>query len=163
MDRHHFDAIVSPQDWHDTYQPIFQACIVDGNVSGIMCSANAVNGIPSCANKQLLTGVLRDELGFSGYITGDDGSAMEILTTHKYTATAAEAVAAFLHAGGDVDDGTFVTPNLPDALSNKTVNLTEHDLTAPLERLFGVRLRLGILRTKHNLLISLVILALFAR
>ena len=36
-DRHHFNAIVNMQDWRDTYEPIFQSCVVDGNVSGIMC------------------------------------------------------------------------------------------------------------------------------
>ena len=53
----------------------------------------------------LLTDVLRGELGFSGYVTGDDGSAMEVLTTHKYVATPAEAVAATIRAGMDTDDG----------------------------------------------------------
>ena len=28
MDRHHFNAIVTMQDWRDTYEPIFQSCVL---------------------------------------------------------------------------------------------------------------------------------------
>ena len=55
LDRFHFDAEVTPQEWADTYLPAFQACIVHGHASGLMCSYNAVNGVPACANPHLLT------------------------------------------------------------------------------------------------------------
>jgi beta-glucosidase-like glycosyl hydrolase len=32
----------------------FQTCVEEGKVSGIMCSYNAVNGVPSCANDWLV-------------------------------------------------------------------------------------------------------------
>ena len=40
MDRFHFNARITPQDWRDTYEPIFRSCVVDANVSSIMCSCN---------------------------------------------------------------------------------------------------------------------------
>jgi beta-glucosidase-like glycosyl hydrolase len=46
----------------------FQFCVEQGKVSGLMCSYNAVNGVPSCANHWLLTEVARDEWGFDGYV-----------------------------------------------------------------------------------------------
>ena len=70
-DRFTFDAPVSEYDQNDTYLVAFRSCVVEGNVSGIMCSYNAENGVPSCANKDLLTNYLRNELGFYGYITSD--------------------------------------------------------------------------------------------
>ena len=42
-----------------------------GKVSGLMCSYNEVNGVPSCANSWLLTTVAREAWGFDGYITSD--------------------------------------------------------------------------------------------
>lgn len=68
---------------------------------------------------------------------------MEVLTTHKYVQTPAEAVAATIAAGMDIDDGTFNSANALDAIKNSSVGLQESDLTAPLQRLFAVRLRLG--------------------
>jgi hypothetical protein len=38
-----------------------------GKVKGIMCSYNAVNGVPMCANSKLLNETLRNTWGFDGY------------------------------------------------------------------------------------------------
>ena len=57
-DRHRFNAQVSAQDLQDSYLPPFKACVQQGKVSGLMCSYNAVNGVPSCANSWLLNKVL---------------------------------------------------------------------------------------------------------
>lgn len=43
----------------DTYLPAFHACVAKGRASGIMCSYNSVNGVPSCANGDLLNGLAR--------------------------------------------------------------------------------------------------------
>ena len=59
MDRHHFDARVSDQDQVETFLPPFESCIRDAKVASIMCSYNAVNGVPSCANKFLLDTIAR--------------------------------------------------------------------------------------------------------
>jgi beta-D-xylosidase 4 len=53
-DRTQFDARVTDQDLLETYLPPFESCIRDAKVASIMCSYNAVNGIPSCANQFLL-------------------------------------------------------------------------------------------------------------
>ena len=37
-------------------------------VSGLMCSYNSMNGVPSCANDWLLKEVARGEWGFDGYL-----------------------------------------------------------------------------------------------
>lgn len=39
-----------------------------------LCS---INGIPACANKQLLTDILRSEWGFKGYVISDQGAVGE--------------------------------------------------------------------------------------
>jgi Glycosyl hydrolase family 3 N terminal domain len=52
----------------DTFQPAFKSCVTDGNVASVMCSYNQVNGTPTCANKDLLSGVIRDEWKLNGYV-----------------------------------------------------------------------------------------------
>jgi beta-D-xylosidase 4 len=66
QDRYHFDAYVPQQDLVDSYLPSFQMCVEEGKVSGIMCSYNAVNGVPSCANDWLLGTLLRESWQFDG-------------------------------------------------------------------------------------------------
>jgi hypothetical protein len=38
---------------------------------GIMCAYNAVNGTASCASAPLLKKLLRDNMGFDGYVVSD--------------------------------------------------------------------------------------------
>ena len=47
-----------------------------------MCSYNAVNSVPTCANS-FLNSVLRDEWNFTGYVTSDTGAVADIYTEHK--------------------------------------------------------------------------------
>lgn len=68
-DRESFDATVPMNDLIDSYMAPFQVCVEEGKVSGIMCSYNAVNGVPSCANDWLLKQVLRGDWNFDGYVT----------------------------------------------------------------------------------------------
>lgn len=60
---------VSEQDLADTYQPPFKSCVQQGQASGIMCAYNRVNGVPSCADYNLLTKVARGQWDFHGYFT----------------------------------------------------------------------------------------------
>lgn len=50
----------------DTYQPPFKTCVEEGGASGIMCAYNLVNGVPNCADHDLLTKTARGEWGFDG-------------------------------------------------------------------------------------------------
>jgi beta-D-xylosidase 4 len=59
VDRFHFDAIVSNLDLIETFLPPFESCVRDAKVASIMCSYNAVNGVPSCANQFLLETIAR--------------------------------------------------------------------------------------------------------
>jgi hypothetical protein len=45
--RFNFNANISQQELEDTYLPAFQAAVEVGGVSGLMCSENSVNDIPS--------------------------------------------------------------------------------------------------------------------
>ena len=35
---------------------------------------HSINGVPACANKKLLTDILRNEWGFKGYVVSDQGA-----------------------------------------------------------------------------------------
>lgn len=68
IDRFHFDAKVTRQDLEDTYQPPFKSCVEEGDVSSVMCSYNRVNGIPTCADPNLLRGVIRGQWRLDGSV-----------------------------------------------------------------------------------------------
>ncbi|XP_022854516.1 probable beta-D-xylosidase 5 [Olea europaea var. sylvestris] len=99
---------VTPQDLEDTFQPPFKSCVEEGHVSSVMCSYNRVNGIPTCADPNLLKGVIRDKWGLDGYIASDCDSIEVYYDSINYTATPEDAVALALKAGLNMNCGDFL-------------------------------------------------------
>ncbi|GMF23761.1 unnamed protein product [Phytophthora lilii] len=139
--RHRNDAIVTKQDQIGTYFPAFENCVKRGHVSSIMCSYNAVNGIPSCADKGLLTGVVRDQWKFDGYITSDCEAVADVIYRHHYTQSPEQTCATTLDAGMDLNCGEFLRQHLPSAVEQGIV--TSEMMHAALKNQFRVLMRLG--------------------
>jgi beta-glucosidase len=64
---------IDDQALHEVYVAPFEAAIKKADVSSIMCSYNRINGTFACGNESMLTKILRDELGFKGFVTSDWG------------------------------------------------------------------------------------------
>jgi beta-glucosidase len=58
--RDSFNSIVSAHDLAVTYLPAFHALAALADGAAIMCSYNAINGTPSCANATFLQDRVRD-------------------------------------------------------------------------------------------------------
>ncbi|CAF3368862.1 unnamed protein product [Rotaria sp. Silwood1] len=140
-DRFHFDARVSDQDLIETYLPPFETCIRDAKVASIMCSYNAVNGIPSCANQFILDTIARESYHLDGFVVSDCGAVATIMDGHHYTSTVQDTVAVALHAGTDLNCGDFYSKHTQEALDNKTI--VEADIDKALQRTFNILIRLG--------------------
>ncbi|KAJ7432351.1 glycoside hydrolase family 3 protein [Mycena latifolia] len=140
--RFSFNAIISTQDLSEFYLPPFQSCVRDAKVASVMCSYNAVNGIPSCADTYLLQTILRDLWGFdqNRWVTSDC-DAISNFIDHKFVADLPHAAAAGIKAGTDVDCGTTYSQNLGAALNMSLVNVS--DISASLTRLYTSLVRLG--------------------
>jgi beta-glucosidase len=68
------NIFVDDQTLHEVYVAPFDAAIRRADVSSIMCSYNRVNGTFACGNESTLTKILRDEIGFKGFVTSDWGA-----------------------------------------------------------------------------------------
>ncbi len=64
---------IDDQTLHEVYVAPFDAAI-KADVSSIMCSYNRLNGTFACGNKDTLTTILRDQIGFKGFVTSDWGA-----------------------------------------------------------------------------------------
>ncbi|PQP96150.1 putative beta-D-xylosidase 7 [Prunus yedoensis var. nudiflora] len=137
-----FDARVSEQDLADTYQPPFKSCVQQGQASGIMCAYNRVNGVPSCADYNLLTKVARGQWDFQGYITSDCDAVSIIRDVQGYAKTPEDAVGDVLKAGMDVNCGSYLKDHTKSAVQQKKLDVSEIDRA--LHNLFSIRMRLGL-------------------
>ncbi|CAN6679117.1 unnamed protein product [Malus baccata var. baccata] len=137
-----FDACVTQQDLADTYQPPFQKCVQEGQASGIMCAYNRINGVPSCADHNLLTKVARGQWDFHGYITSDCDAVSIIYDVQGYAKRPEDAVADVLKAGMDVNCGSYLKDHTKSAVDQKKLKVSKIDRA--LHNLFSVRMRLGL-------------------
>src|SRR3546814_11674915 len=64
-------APLSERELRENFFPPFEEVIRRTGVAAVMPSYNEIDGVPSHANKWLLTDVLRGEWGFRGAITSD--------------------------------------------------------------------------------------------
>ena len=68
---------MSEQRLRNLYLPPFKAAI-DAGSDTVMCSFNAINGVPGCANPYLETDLLKGEWGFDGFIESDYTAVAEL-------------------------------------------------------------------------------------
>ena len=64
---------------HELYMWPF-ANSVRAGVASIMCSYNRLNGSYACQNSKALNGLLKDELGFQGYVMSDVSDIDELIS-----------------------------------------------------------------------------------
>ena len=83
------------------YLPPYKAA-VEAGAATIMSAFNALNGVPSSANRYLLQDVLRDRWGFDGFVVSDYTAVME-LRNHGIALDAATAARKAITAGVDID------------------------------------------------------------
>jgi beta-glucosidase len=67
------DVVVGQQALHEIYAAPF-ADAVKAGVASIMCSYNKVNGEFACGNSDALHKLLKQEIGFSGFVVSDWGA-----------------------------------------------------------------------------------------
>nr|KAG5696800.1 hypothetical protein BaRGS_012823 [Batillaria attramentaria] len=136
---------VSDLDWQMTFLPAFRECVKAGTYN-IMCSYNSINGVPACANKKLLTDILRDRLGFKGYVISDEGALPFMVTQHHYVTDYVKAAAAAIDAGVSLEiapgnDDKSVFMHIKEAVEADLIpEDTVRERTKPL---FYTRMRLG--------------------
>eukprot|EP00038_Savillea_parva_P023364 m.40557 g.40557 ORF g.40557 m.40557 type:complete len:1020 (+) comp5998_c0_seq1:874-3933(+) len=148
FDRSSFNAVVSDRDQVEYYFPAWRAAVQGGQVGSVMCSYNAVNGVPSCANDLNLNQILRGQFGFDGLVVSDCGAISNIETQHHYTKTPISTVSTALLAGCDADcpGGTkLVSYPLFLAAAVRSGSLPETALDQSLVRLWSAVFRLGLL------------------
>jgi beta-glucosidase-like glycosyl hydrolase len=101
--RNHAPVHAGPREVRDTLLPPFEMAVRDGGVRSVMNSYAEIDGIPTAANPEYLTGVLRDEWGFDGVVVADYFSVAFLHTMHGVAADLGEAAALALAAGIDVE------------------------------------------------------------
>ena len=128
--RGHDTYNISMYDFFDTYLPQYETAFKHGGARGVMCSYNAENGHPSCANDFILNKVMRELWDRPDAFTSTDCGAVNNLRGEPVNApTDAHASAYAINNGTDVEMGSeLMRKNLMEALNmNLTTEQTIHE------------------------------------
>jgi len=83
------------------FLPPFDAAVKAG-ARTIMVNSGEINGVPGHINKQVLTDILRTELGFKGFVVSDWEDIKKLVTTWRIAPTEKEATRLAVMAGIDM-------------------------------------------------------------
>ena len=135
---------LSMQTIHEFHRPPFQAAI-DAGMKTIMVNSGEVNGIPAHASKELLTGLLRDKMGFEGVIVTDWADIGKLYNFHKTARDYDEATLQAIEAGIDMSM-TPTSLRFNESLLNLVENgsVTEERLDESVRRILKLKFELGL-------------------
>jgi beta-glucosidase len=95
------DAWIPEHYLREYHLPAFTAAL-NANARNVMVNSALINGIPTHINKQLLTGILKNELGFTGFIVTDWQDIENVYRRDKMTKNVKEAIGLAINAGIDM-------------------------------------------------------------
>lgn len=140
---------VGERTLHDVFLFPFEAAVREAGVRSIMPSYNEIDGIPSHANKGILTDVLRKKWGFDGTVVSDYFAIDELIGRHHLTDNKAAAALLALNAGVDIE-----MPN-PDtyktlATSVKSGKIDVALIDRAVKRILQEKFRLGLFENPYT-------------
>ena len=137
-------AWISDRELREYFLPTFEKAIEEGALT-VMINSGEINGTPVHINPDILTKLLRTELGFKGLAVTDWEDIYKLHTTHKVAASLREAVKLAINAGIDMS----MTPNdyqftelLIDLVKSGEVPMSR--INESVERILYVKQKLGL-------------------
>ena len=132
------------------FLPTFQTAIDEGALT-IMINSGEVNGVPVHADYNILTTLLRDELGFKGLAVTDWEDIIKLYKDHHIATDMKDAVRQAIVAGIDMS----MTPNdytFNDALIElvKEGTVPETRLDESVRRILWVKMQLGLFEKPYH-------------
>jgi len=94
-------ALMPMQQIHEFHRPSFQK-VIDAGLKTIMINSGEVNGIPVLASHDILTKLLRDEMGFEGVVITDWDDIGKLVNFHYTADNFKEATFSTVMAGIDM-------------------------------------------------------------
>lgn len=138
-----YDSVfLSDAEIYNVYLPPFRAA-VDAGAGNVMSSYTDLNDIPASGNAWLLNHLLRQELGFQGWVVSD-ANAVKSQEIQGFAADKAEAAVRAVAAGNDMEmslgQGAFGA--LAEAV--RAGRLSEEALTTAAKRVLVAKFRMGL-------------------
>jgi beta-glucosidase len=150
---------MSEQRLRNMYLPPFKAAVAAG-ADTVMCSFNAINGVPGCGNRYTMTDILKGEWGFDGFVEGDWTAVAEMRACppknpdegecgHGVAADGPGAAALALNSGLDSEmTSTLIHDFGAQLLSQGRISMAR--LNDAVRRILRVKFRAGLFEHPYS-------------
>lgn len=137
-------SLATRRELREVFGKPFEAAIQKADIKCIMNCYSEVEGQPMCANKAILTDMLRDDMGFDGVVVSDYNSIRHVISDFHMADTMLEASKLALEAGLDVELPTRMGYNdeFTAAVENGDIDLALVDRSA--RRILKLKFELGL-------------------
>lgn len=132
---------ISERTLRDVYLPPFKSA-VDAGVGTLMSSFNEIGGIPSSANKFLLSHILKNDWSFDGFVVSDWNSIGELIN-HGIATDLKHAAELGMNAGVDMDMEANAYIDYLEELVNEN-KISIESLNNSVRRVLRIKFRLGL-------------------
>jgi beta-xylosidase len=129
----------------DVLLPPFEMAIRESGVRSVMHAYTDIDGVPSAADEELLTGLLRDTWGFEGTVVADYFGIAFLRTLHAIAGSWEEAAEQALTAGVDVELPTVKAYGAPLCEAVREGRIEEELVDRALGRVLTQKIQLGLL------------------
>ncbi len=127
--------------FYNTYLRPFAAAVEEGAAT-VMASFNDLNGVPCTVNPFTLRTILKDSLGFPGFVVSDANAVRECVI-HGIAKDEIDAGIQAVNAGLDMDMGTGIySGHLAQALADGKIS--EETIDEAVRRILSVKMWLGL-------------------
>lgn len=136
---------MGPRERADVMLQPFEMVLRDGRPRSVMNAYTDTDGIASAGDRALLTGLLRDELGFEGTVVADYFAITFLQLHHRVVGSIGEAAVLALDAGIDVELPTVRAYGQPLLEEVRSGRLPEDVVDTALRRVLRQKAELGLL------------------
>ncbi|MBO9543703.1 glycoside hydrolase family 3 N-terminal domain-containing protein [Caulobacter sp.] len=141
-------AQIAERTLRENFFPPFERAVTELPVRAVMPSYNEIDGVPSHANRWLLTKILREEWGYKGSIQSDYFAIKELIARHKLTTDLGQTAVMAMHAGVDVElpDGEAYAL-IPDLV--KAGRIPQFEIDAAVARVLTMKFEGGLFENPY--------------
>jgi beta-glucosidase len=141
-------AQIAERTLRENFFPPFERAVKELPVRSVMPSYNEIDGVPSHANRWLLTKILREEWGYKGSVQSDYFAIKEMISRHKLTNDLGETAVRALHAGVDVElpDGEAYAL-IPELV--KAGRIPQFEVDAAVARVLEMKFQAGLFENPY--------------
>ena len=140
--RDSYDASVSMRTIRTTFLPPFAEAVQAGCLT-FMTGYETIDGVPCTAHTRLLRGILKEELGFDGFVVTDWANVASLIERQKITTNMEEAAKIAVEAGNDM---IMSTPEFYDAVLSLIDNgkMSEEQIDEAVLRILKLKFKIGL-------------------